>query len=153
MAGLAGPLCGIFNLSSWGLYDLPTADGQRWNPITWKNNLVMLDTNSPITKYLGNWGQMGMNNRNVNLPSAPGYDSNMGKDVVRTVADDKIKSCFDRIISVTSNLFDLTSVLGDNPIYSFDPVGLDRNKLIGNGTDWFSKPVWLGYMEIDKIGR
>jgi hypothetical protein len=153
MAGLAATLCGIINLESWGLYDLPTADGKRWDPIAYSYNLVETTTSTPITKFHGNWGLMGMYNRHVKLPAAPGSDENLGQDVVKTIADSKIKSCFDTIISVTSGVYDLTSIIGSNPIYAFDPVGLNRDKLTGNGTDWFSKDVWLNGMKIEKLGK
>lgn len=136
MANLARLFCGILNLDSWNIYDLPTADGERWDPTLYSNNLVMMDENTPITKYRGNWGLMGMNNWGVRPPSAPGYDGNPGQvDVVKTVADAKIASCF-------ANLRDVANV--------FNSL---KDKLTGNGTDWFSKNDWLTGMKIDKVGK
>lgn len=137
MGWLAGLLCSIGNLSSWNLYDLPTARGKRWDPtlVFYRDKVIMTDTSTPITKYRGNWGLMGMNNWNVQLPSAPGYDSNMGQDVVKAVSDQKIASCFASFRDV-ANLF----------------VNL-KNTLTGNGTDWFSKNDWLNGMTIDSVGQ
>src|SRR5687768_4100586 len=94
----------IQNLTYWKLVDLPEANGRVWNPVTYKNNLVLQDEGSPITKYLGRWGRMGMDNRSINQPSAQGYDSNMGRDVMPYVPDGDISSCFERLQDVGLSL-------------------------------------------------
>lgn len=144
--------CGLINISYWKLMDFPWGDGNVWNPTKYKDNLVLQTDTTPITKYLGNWGLMGMDNRAVREPSEWGYDQNNGKDIIPYVSDAYFATCFQNLQSLGRVVWDLTSVVGDNPILAFDPTGVEANKLIGNGTDWFSKPVWLYGMWIEKVG-
>jgi hypothetical protein len=142
MAGAAS-ICGIINLDYWKIVDLRAAGGKEWNPDEHKQNLVLLDQTSPVTKYLGAWGRYEMHNRTVQTPAAAGFDTNNGRDVVVNVSDTKIRDCFDTLVSLSRFFYDFTDFLGSNPIYRFGPEGLDEKTFVGHGPEWFSKTAWL----------
>ena len=145
--------CKLLNVSYWKLADFPWGDGRVWDSRDYKNNIVLQDPNTPITKYLGRWGKVGMDNTAAYPPLEWGLDNNNNnKDIVPYVPDAAISGCFMALQTAGSVFWDLTSFISDyNPIGAFDPLGVEKNKLVGDGTDWYSKPGWISGMVIQAV--
>jgi hypothetical protein len=145
--------CKLLNVSYWKLADFPWGDGKVWDGRDYKNNIVLQDTNTPITKYLGRWGKVGMDNRAAYPPLEWGLDNNNNnRDIVPYVPDAAVSTCFYTLETGGSLLYDLTSFVSDfDPTGTFDPIGVEKNKLVGDGTDWYSKPAWISGMAIQKL--